>query len=643
MILRIAATIVKECFVSGSVRDIFVTIRRSSEGMISIDYRGVNMCKSVIYVQNLNMKKNEHTKSRMGNLLFLIASLSVFMMSCRQEPVSDVGTDVPMSFAAHLYEQYDQLSAASITKAEDQPSQTKSVTTLNGDNLGIYVVRGALDVSNPLLSQGNTYDNIQCPVSADGNLQPAQSMYYPTLRDYIDVYSYRPYDQNLANPNFIKWTLPTDQTAENAITDADFLFSKGHVAPLRDGATQVPVDLELKHALTLVHVTLTVPASFLDKKITSVDPPVIINTVNTARITIGDQYAEKYPQSPTADITPRLVESKEVDGNTLYLYECLLVPQAVAPGTAIFRCVVNYEDGTKAAFRYNISDQAFTLAGGCFQTLNLILSGYGVLELTSATIDKWTSEPVTGSISGVAVGNNFEMKLIEPTVDYVAAATIKGVRMTIAGNQYTFSTTPPVVSGNKLINTVKVAFPADDNSKPLSYPFTIDKIEFLGESKKLLTAYSVNIEISAIGNVQIPLYAYSVITTTTSVTGWGTAVQKQDISYPDITVNNTYSVYYLNDKATSETSCKSVTKMVLTIGGKDVTIDGFKMENAANTQFAAISDAAIALPTGGNSPLKYSYTITKVALYNGDKSLVSKAGLSIRVYTIGKLGITIQQ
>ncbi len=255
-----------------------------------------------------------------------------------------------------------------------------------------------------------------------------------------------------------------------------------------------------------------------------------------------------------------------------------------------------------------------------------------ILVVTEGTIEDWDELVDQGYLGGeVTDETEFILHIVSPQFLYSEIDTIK---MGIGNNVYSFPAAGlfDPASTSFLIQSFPYDFTQEvEGHRPAALPFTIYNISFINSSGDELPGgmYTSNILVNTNRTVNIQLQNEEALEVTAGIDGGYIPDDNNDDWNPNLEVNNNFGLLYTNSGATSATSCLSVTKMTLVIGGEDVAISGYSM---TGTGFFAHSEVARPLSSAtGTLPTEYPYSITAVKLYNGADEELANYTLPIAI------------
>lgn len=259
-----------------------------------------------------------------------------------------------------------------------------------------------------------------------------------------------------------------------------------------------------------------------------------------------------------------------------------------------------------------------------------------ILEIVTGAVTDWGLMAVSGGISGGGVTNDFEVQMIEPTYDY---SKVNRVLLTIDGVVYEWSTGVSVQSGhNKLLAKLsQVSLPAQGaNKAPSIYPYVINRVELLNNSTSVHKA-ECYIPVGRGGLITLQLTQGGVVGISSgAIGGWVDQSASGAIDHAGSVTSNVFRVAFYDIQLKANT----VTKMVLTINGQDVTFNPYTMSGSA---LQAASEQGINIASAqasGTKPTLYPYNVTKVVLYNGATQIVS-VPIALKIPSSGDVTIKV--
>lgn len=196
----------------------------------------------------------------------------------------------------------------------------------NGDRAGLYVVNRINGKMESLLPSGNHIDNMR--FTYHGTWTPSQPIYWMDEQTKADFYLYYPYSSEMDDPRYWTVNVPTDQSTEAAMLQADVLVGRAfNVAP----ASQA-VELKARHMMSRLTITLQASQGMTEEKLREADLKVLVNGLITeATVNIATAIA-------TASGTERHdIQACQTDALT---FTVTAVPQTVTEG-AFITIVVN--------------------------------------------------------------------------------------------------------------------------------------------------------------------------------------------------------------------------------------------------------------------------------------------------------------
>lgn len=196
----------------------------------------------------------------------------------------------------------------------------------DGDRAGLYVVNRINGKMESMLPSGNHIDNMR--FTYHGTWTPSQPIYWMDEQTKADFYLYYPYSSEMDDPRYWTVNVPTDQSTEAAMLQADVLVGRAfNVAP----ASQA-VELKARHMMSRLTITLQASQGMTEEKLREADLKVLVNGLITeATVNIATAIA-------TASGTERHdIQACQTDALT---FTVTAVPQTVTEG-AFITIVVN--------------------------------------------------------------------------------------------------------------------------------------------------------------------------------------------------------------------------------------------------------------------------------------------------------------
>ena len=196
----------------------------------------------------------------------------------------------------------------------------------DGDRAGLYVVNRINGKMESMLPSGNHIDNMR--FTYHGTWTPSQPIYWMDEQTKADFYLYYPYSSEMDDPRYWTVNVPTDQSTEAAMLQADVLVGRAfNVAP----ASQA-VELKARHMMSRLTITLQASQGMTEEKLREADLKVLVNGLITeATVNIATALA-------TASGTERHdIQACQTDALT---FTVTAVPQTVTEG-AFITIVVN--------------------------------------------------------------------------------------------------------------------------------------------------------------------------------------------------------------------------------------------------------------------------------------------------------------
>lgn len=196
----------------------------------------------------------------------------------------------------------------------------------DGDRAGLYVVNRINGKMESLLPSGNYIDNMR--FTYHGTWTPSQPIYWMDEQTKADFYLYYPYSSEMDDPRYWTVNVPTDQSSEAVMQQADVLVGRAfNVAP-----TSQAVELKARHMMSRLTITLQASQGMTEEKLREADLKVLVNGLITeATVNIATAIA-------TASGTERHdIQACQTDA---LKFTVTAVPQTVTEG-AFITIVVN--------------------------------------------------------------------------------------------------------------------------------------------------------------------------------------------------------------------------------------------------------------------------------------------------------------
>lgn len=188
----------------------------------------------------------------------------------------------------------------------------------DGDMAGLYVVNRINGKMQSLLPSGNHIDNMR--FTYHGTWTPSQPIYWMDEQTKADFHLYYPYSSEMDNPRYWTVNVPTDQSSEAAMLQADVLVGHAYnVAP-----TSQAVELKARHIMSRLTITLQASQGMTEEKLREADLKVLVNglitkaTVDIANALVRASGNERHDiracQTDTLTFTVTAVPQKVAEG-----------------------------------------------------------------------------------------------------------------------------------------------------------------------------------------------------------------------------------------------------------------------------------------------------------------------------------------
>lgn len=145
----------------------------------------------------------------------------------------------------------------------------------DGDMAGLYVVNRINGKMQSLLPSGNHIDNMR--FTYHSTWTPSQPIYWMDEQTEADFHLYYPYSSEMDNPRYWTVNVPTDQSSEATMLQADVLVGHAYnVAP-----TSQAVELKARHMMSRLTITLQASQGMTEEKLREADLKVLVNGLIT--------------------------------------------------------------------------------------------------------------------------------------------------------------------------------------------------------------------------------------------------------------------------------------------------------------------------------------------------------------------------
>ena len=188
----------------------------------------------------------------------------------------------------------------------------------DGDMAGLYVVNRINGKIQSLQPSGNYIDNMR--FTYHSTWTPSQPIYWMDEQTEADFYLYYPYSSEMDNPRYWTVNVPTDQSTEAVMQQADVLVGHAYnVAP-----TSQAVEIKARHMMSRLTITLQASQGMTEEKLREADLKVLVNglitkaTVDIANAQVRASGNERHDiracQTDTLTFTVTAVPQKVAEG-----------------------------------------------------------------------------------------------------------------------------------------------------------------------------------------------------------------------------------------------------------------------------------------------------------------------------------------
>lgn len=188
----------------------------------------------------------------------------------------------------------------------------------DGDMAGLYVVNRINGKMQSLLPSGNHIDNMR--FTYHSTWTPSQPIYWMDEQTKADFHLYYPYSSEMDNPRYWTVNVPTDQSSEAVMQQADVLVGHAYnVAP-----TSQAVEIKARHIMSRLTITLQASQGMTEEKLREADLKVLVNglitkaTVDIANALVRASGNERHDiracQTDTLTFTVTAVPQKVAEG-----------------------------------------------------------------------------------------------------------------------------------------------------------------------------------------------------------------------------------------------------------------------------------------------------------------------------------------
>lgn len=253
------------------------------------------------------------------------------------------------------------------TRLEAHATRATDTAFEDGDQVGVYVVDRIDGKQTSLLASGNHADNAR--FTYHSTWTPDQPLYWLDQDTHADFYLYYPHDPQMGDPRYWSVSVPTDQSTEAAMRQADVLVGRA----LDASAADQVVSILARHVMSRLTITLQAGKGVTEEELKAARLEVYVNRLVTeSRVNIATATVRAYG---TVQHDIRACQTEPLT------FAITAVPQTVKTGTLI-TIVVNGD-------RYTLRN-AITLRQGTSHHATVSLGASdGSL---GATIAGWTTD-----------------------------------------------------------------------------------------------------------------------------------------------------------------------------------------------------------------------------------------------------------
>ena len=188
----------------------------------------------------------------------------------------------------------------------------------DGDMAGLYVVNRINGKIQSLQPSGNYIDNMR--FTYHSTWTPSQPIYWMDEQTEADFYLYYPYSSKMDNPRYWTVNVPTDQSSEAVMQQADVLVGHAYnVAP-----TSQAVEIKARHMMSRLTITLQASQGMTEERLREAGLKGLVNglitkaTVDIANALVRASGNERHDiracQTDTLTFTVTAVPQKVAEG-----------------------------------------------------------------------------------------------------------------------------------------------------------------------------------------------------------------------------------------------------------------------------------------------------------------------------------------
>ena len=199
------------------------------------------------------------------------------------------------------------------------PFKARAVSEEGGEqsdfDFGLYMSNYVGTTYQELLPKGNYIDNMKMTCVA-GEWKSEKPLYWYDATTLADIYSYAPYISNIEDSRHLNYTLPIDQSNEEAMLKADFLWGRA----VGQSPSANTLSIVMSHIFSKVTVTVKPDGSFAEGELKAEDLSVDIGGTKVNAV------IDMMHGSVTVDGSPTAVKACN---NGDLTFTAILLPQSL--------------------------------------------------------------------------------------------------------------------------------------------------------------------------------------------------------------------------------------------------------------------------------------------------------------------------